>query len=118
VVSSALDAAARIIRERYPVDAWNIYVAQASDGDNLSSDRNRVMATMTSFLLPVSQYFAYLEVDDPPAQSWDGRQGASELWRTYEALMGSDVPLAMRRAKEASEIFGVFHELFARGGVS
>ncbi len=118
VVSSALEAAGRIIDERYPIDNWNIYVAQASDGDNLSSDRNRVLAAMNAKLLPACQYFAYLEVDDPPANSWEERPGSSELWRTYEALPGSVVPLAMRRANSATQIFGVFHELFSRSGVS
>jgi hypothetical protein len=114
VVSTALDAAARIIAERYPVDGWNIYIAQASDGDNMVSDRHRVVQTMTTLLLPACQYFAYLEVDDPPAPSaWEGRQGVSELWRTYTELLDPSLPLAMRRANGAAEIFGVFHDLFA-----
>jgi len=117
VVSSALVAADGIIAERYPVDSWNIYVAQASDGDNLSLDRDRVLAAMSAKLLPACQYFAYLEVGDPPDHSWEDRQGASELWKTYESLLAPTVPLAMRRANSANEIFGVFQELFARSGV-
>ncbi|HRZ24964.1 MAG TPA: YeaH/YhbH family protein, partial [Candidatus Contendobacter sp.] len=34
VVSSALQLTADIMRERYPISSWNLYVAQASDGDN------------------------------------------------------------------------------------
>ncbi|MTJ81379.1 MAG: YeaH/YhbH family protein [Telmatospirillum sp.] len=118
VVSSALETASRIMTERFPVDSWNIYIAQASDGDNLSSDANRVLAEMTNRLLPACQYFAYLEVGDPPSDNWEDRSGPSELWRTYESLLAETVPLAMRRANTASEIFGVFRELFARNGVS
>ncbi len=118
VVSSALDAAIRIMHERYPLDAWNIYVAQASDGDNLVSDRSRVSEAMTEFLLPACQYFAYLEVDDTPGDDHDHRHFASELWRAYEELLRPDVPLALRRATAAGQIFGVFRELFAREGVS
>jgi uncharacterized sporulation protein YeaH/YhbH (DUF444 family) len=118
LVSSALETAEKIIADRYPVDQWNIYIAQASDGDNLTSDRDRVLAAMNDGLLPACQYFAYLEVGDPAAGSWEGSQGASELWRTYETLRGSEVPLAMRRASSAGEIFGVFHELFSRGDVA
>ncbi|WP_142849321.1 YeaH/YhbH family protein [Telmatospirillum sp. J64-1] len=117
LVSSALDVAANIITERYPLDSWNIYIAQASDGDNMSSDRDRVIHAMTQKLLPACQYFAYLEVDDPPGDSWNERQGVTDLWRTYETLVQPGVPLAMRRASAASEIFGVFHELFARDNV-
>jgi hypothetical protein len=118
LVSSALETAAQIIAERFPVDQWNIYIAQASDGDNMSSDRNRVLTSMNESLLPASQYFAYLEVSDPVTHSWEESQSTSELWQTYESLLGPTVPLAMRRANSANQIFGVFHELFARVGVS
>ena len=38
VVSSALVLLEQIVRARYPVGDWNIYVAQASDGDNFGDD--------------------------------------------------------------------------------
>ncbi len=118
VVSSALQVAIDIIDERYPVDAWNIYIAQASDGDNLTSDRGRVIDAMSNRLLQACQYFAYLEVDDPPADVWEGRSSSSELWRTYQELQRPGTPLALRRATAAAQIFGVFHELFSRDAVS
>src|SRR5690606_20358501 len=34
VVSSALNLMSKIIQERFPTSEWNIYAAQASDGDN------------------------------------------------------------------------------------
>jgi hypothetical protein len=114
VVSSALTTADQIITERYPINSWNIYIAQASDGDNTVSDRRRVVEAMSEHLLPVCQYFAYLEVGDPPGDLADQDQDITELWRTYEELLKPGIPLAMRRAKMASEIFGVFHDLFAR----
>jgi uncharacterized sporulation protein YeaH/YhbH (DUF444 family) len=117
VVSTALEEAHRIIAERFPVDSWNIYIAQASDGDNMSSDREAVLTAMRARLLPACQYFAYLEVGDEP----DGESSAeftdSELWRTYQGLCGPAVPMAMRRAGSAGQIFSVFHDLFAREGV-
>lgn len=118
LVSSALEAASKIIAERYPVDSWNIYIAQASDGDNMSSDRDRVLSAMTGTLLPACQYFAYLEVSDPPSEDHGGFQDISDLWRTYQTLLGPEIPLAMRRANSAGEIFGVFHELFSRSGIN
>ncbi|HIJ62397.1 MAG TPA: YeaH/YhbH family protein [Rhodospirillaceae bacterium] len=114
VVSTALDEMNGIIARRYPPDSWNIYVAQASDGDNMASDRGRVETAMTENALPACQYFAYLEVDDPPRDSWDGRHFKSELWRTYEKLLLPGVPLALRRATSPGQIFGVLHDLFAR----
>src|SRR3954452_10059352 len=38
VVSTALEEMARIVAQRYRPEDWNIYAAQASDGDNTSSD--------------------------------------------------------------------------------
>ena len=41
VVSSALVLMEQVIRERYPPSEWNIYGAQASDGDNWHHDSGR-----------------------------------------------------------------------------
>lgn len=105
-VSSALQEAVRIIGERYPVADWNIYIAQASDGDNESGDNDRSTALMRDDLLPVSQYYAYLEVDEPHSDT-----PMSSLWKTYDAL---DPGPSMRRVTTRQEIYPVFRELFRR----
>ncbi len=38
IVSSAIKLMYEIVRERYPASDWNIYAAQASDGDNWADD--------------------------------------------------------------------------------
>src|SRR5665213_3659809 len=38
VVSTALEEMQRVVAERFSPDNWNIYAAQASDGDNTASD--------------------------------------------------------------------------------
>ena len=53
-VSSALQEALKIIEARYPVADWNIYIAQASDGDNENGDNDRATALMRDGLLPLS----------------------------------------------------------------
>ncbi len=62
VVSTALDEMRRVVAERYSPDSWNIYAAQASDGDNTASDNERTANLLTHHILPISQYYAYLEV--------------------------------------------------------
>ena len=52
LVSSALVEMKRIIAERYSPGDWNIYGAQASDGDNSSSDAERVRTLLQVGLLP------------------------------------------------------------------
>ncbi len=73
-VSSALALARDVVRERYPPNAWNIYVAQASDGDNDPRDNTAATTLLASELLPMVQYFAYLEISGlipvPADQHW------------------------------------------------
>ncbi|HNP34280.1 MAG TPA: YeaH/YhbH family protein [Woeseiaceae bacterium] len=108
VVSSALDLMHEIIRERYPTDSWNIYAAQASDGENWQDDSPKCRELLVKSLLPALQYFAYVEISAAEEQ---------ELWHAY-----SDIPeqfpdrFAMRRVQALTDIFPVFRELFERKG--
>lgn len=110
VVSTAFEEMLKVLATRYPRDQWNIYGAQASDGDNLSSDNARTAALLERKILPLCQYFAYLEV----GEEGDGLNLGSDLWRTYEQLNRSGHPIAMRKVNHRNEIFPVFRELFAR----
>jgi uncharacterized protein len=101
----------RIIAERFPPSDWNIYAAQASDGDNVSSDNATAVELLERAILPVSQYYAYIEVaEDAPEYV----ERESELWGAYRRLKDRVGTLAMRRVRSRTEIFPVFRELFAR----
>jgi uncharacterized sporulation protein YeaH/YhbH (DUF444 family) len=113
VVSTAIREMANIVATRYPPSDWNIYAAQASDGDNTSSDNETTAASLKSEVLPLCQYFAYIEVaGDEARPSSTGRR--SDLWRTYEELGETSAKFAMRRVTERREIYPVFRELFRR----
>jgi len=62
LVSSALQEMHDIVRSRFRPSDWNIYAAQASDGDNSTSDGEVAGRLLTEKVLPVSQFFAYLEI--------------------------------------------------------
>jgi uncharacterized sporulation protein YeaH/YhbH (DUF444 family) len=109
VVSTAFEEMLRVVHARYPKDQWNIYAAQASDGDNFSTDNGKVATLLKQHILPMCQYFAYIEVNDE-----GGRDLNTDLWRTYEHLVKSGSPIAMRKVSERNQIFPVFRELFAR----
>ena len=64
MVSTALEEMRRIIEERYPSREWNIYAAQASDGDNLASDSERCISLLNDGIMRLCQYFAYVEIID------------------------------------------------------
>ena len=114
LVSSALQAMHEIIRSRFRPADWNIYAAQASDGDNLSADGEVAGRILTEHILPVSQFFAYLEVGEAGGYSFE--MPDSSLWTQYERLRSSGAPLSMRKVHDRSEIFPVFHDLFQRRG--
>src|SRR3984957_5166999 len=114
LVSSALQAMHEIVRSRFRPADWNIYAAQASDGDNSSSDDAAVSRLLTEMILPVSQFFAYLEVSDAGGSTFDKLD--SSLWTLYQRLRTEGAPLSMRKVSDRGEIFPVFHDLFHRHG--
>ena len=114
LVSSALQAMHEIVRSRFRPSDWNIYAAQASDGDNSISDSDAVARILTESILPVSQFFAYLEVGEAGGYSF--RMPDSSLWTLYERLRSGGAQLSMRKVRDRSEIFPVFHDLFQRRG--
>ena len=67
---------------------------------------------LTDKILPVCQFFAYLEVGESGGSAFD--LSDSSLWTLYERLRNSGAPLSMRKVSERSEIFPVFHDLFQR----
>ncbi len=106
VVSSALELMKTIVHERYPTDSWNIYAAQASDGENWTDDSPKCRDILVKSLLPLVQYFAYVEISSGKEQ---------ELWQTYSELQELFAErFAMRRVKEPADIFPVFRDLFER----
>ena len=114
VVSTALEEMSRIARHRYPPSDWNIYAAQASDGDNTTGDNARTAALLANEILPLCQYYAYVEVGAEAAPTGAaGRE--SDLWRTYRLLPDAGPSFAMRKVRHRREIYPVFRELFRRG---
>ena len=110
VVSSALEEMVRIQRARYPADSWNVYAAQASDGDNYAGDTARTVSLMENDILPVVRHFAYIEVGASGAII----RGESDLWRGYAPVSGRAEHFAMRRVAERRDIYPVFRDLFGR----
>ena len=106
VVSSALNLMHEIVQARYASGAWNIYGAQASDGDNWQNDSPLCRELLENSLLALCQYFAYIEITDGPPQN---------LWQEYEKLQESHPGrFAMRHIAEVGDIYPVFRELFKR----
>jgi uncharacterized sporulation protein YeaH/YhbH (DUF444 family) len=107
VVSSALVLMEEIIRARYSPSEWNVYGAQASDGDNWHHDSGRCRELLEQKLLPLCRYYAYVQVAEEE----------QNLWTEYTQLLEAQPHFAMRKATEASQIYPVFRDLFKKEGV-
>lgn len=105
VVSSALEMVNKIIMERFPTTDWNIYVAQASDGDNWNADSPKCRDILVEKIMPYVQYYAYVEILPRHHQS---------LWRSYIAVKETFKNFAMRNITDIKDIYPVFRELFKR----
>jgi uncharacterized sporulation protein YeaH/YhbH (DUF444 family) len=115
LVSTALEEMQRVVSERFPPAEWNIYAAQASDGDNASGDSQKTAQLLIDNILPACQYYAYIEVGRDGEHGMPGfPRGPTDLWRTYEALVAAGAPMAMKKVRHRREIFPVFRELFQR----
>lgn len=109
VVSSALVLMDEIIKSRYSPSEWNIYGAQASDGDNWHHDSGRCRELLVDNLLPSCRYFAYVQVAEEEQNLWE------EYSRIQKSHSGA---FAMRKVTAASQIYPVFRELFKKEGVT
>ena len=105
VASSALALMHQIIQDRYSPNEWNIYGAQASDGDNWHQDSAKCRELLVEKLLPVSRYFAYIQVAEE----------SQNLWEEYALVREAHANFAMQKIVDASGIYPVFRELFKKG---
>ncbi len=104
VVSSALRLMQEIIKNRYPPEQWNIYGAQASDGDNWGEDSDVCRDILVDELLPNCQYFSYIEITNNEHQA---------LWNIYETIQQQyPESFALQHIRGVGDIYPVFRELF------
>ncbi len=108
IVSSAIELTQQIQEERYPADLWNIYCAQASDGDNWRDDSPKCVELIQE-IMPKLQYWFYTEITPREHQ---------ELWESYEGI-AKRYPdkFAMAQIKSRPDIYPVFREFFKKRGV-
>lgn len=115
VVSTALEEMHRVIEQRYPPTEWNIYAAQASDGDNFSADSERCIELLDGKLMRLCQYFAYVEIiDERESHIFGATENGTSLWRAYSVIEQKWPNFQTRRIAAPADIYPVFRQLFAR----
>jgi hypothetical protein len=108
LVLPALELAHRVIQKRFAGGEWNVYIAQASDGDCGQEDGHQSAGFVQSTLLPRVRYFAYIDI--PGAAGWFNRP--SDLWQSYESV--EDEAFARHQVRDRRDIWPVLRKLFAR----
>jgi uncharacterized sporulation protein YeaH/YhbH (DUF444 family) len=110
VISTALDEMLKVVKDRYSPADWNIYAAQASDGDNFHDDMPRCLRLLDRDVLPICQYFAYVETTHGERFS-DSHE--TPVWYGYSQVARRHKNFATRRVASPEDIYPVFHELFS-----
>ncbi|MDV6320594.1 YeaH/YhbH family protein [Chromohalobacter sp. HP20-39] len=106
IVSSALTLVDEIIAQRYSPTQWNLYVAQASDGDNWDDDSTICRDLLMSSLMAKLQYYTYVEITPHSHQA---------LWEEYERVQARHPErFAMQQIVEPGDIYPVFRKLFRK----
>ena len=115
VVSTALEKMLEVQKDRYPAAEWNIYVAQASDGFTQSGDAARCVEILNDEVMPISQYYAYIEIlDERELEVFSDADSGAELWRAYRNFAPKWPNFAQTRIARPQDIFPVFRELFSK----
>jgi len=105
VVVTALELMNKIIKQRYSKD-WNIYAAQASDGDVWNySDATDCAKLLTSDILNDVQYMIYIEIC---------RRSEGDLWQSYKKVSESRKNFEIGKINEVGEIWKVFQDFFKK----
>ncbi|MEX1034075.1 MAG: YeaH/YhbH family protein [Cellvibrionaceae bacterium] len=104
IVSSALKLMKEILNKRYPLSEWNVYGAQASDGDNWNDDSSICYDVLINDIMPKVQYYSYIEITPRDHQA---------LWEEYQSVQAAyPESFAMEHIVDVGDIYPVFRELF------
>jgi len=105
IVSSALKLMDKVVTEKYPENEWNIYAAQASDGDNWADDSPQCRELLLNKIMPKVRYYSYIEITTRAHQT---------LWREYEKVAEVFPQFALQHIRQVEDIYPVFRELFKK----
>lgn len=103
LVSPALELAHDIMKQRYD-SSWNVYICQASDGDNSQGD-DAPCVKLLNKILPAIQYYAYIQIGDDD-------NTLSQMFERDILYNHDNVDMAF--IDDAEDIFPVFRKLFEK----
>lgn len=105
--SPVVDLINKIINERYPLDLWNIYVAEASDGDN-DSDDNITTKDILDVLIPKCQYYIYIETT---VYNGNWAPSSRKMWESMDDKFENFCQVVISKEEE---VLPVFRQIFMK----
>ncbi len=116
-VSPALHLIDTIIKKDYDPTVYNIYVAQASDGDNFTVDNGDLLEAIEHVVLPQVQYFAYIEIkcQDPEYLAYRAEWSAETVYDLYRPVSERNHKLNCRIVNGPEDVYPALKDLFKKG---
>lgn len=110
-MSSGLQLAKDIVDTRIDLSTTNVYISQASDGDNWSGDEE-LSASLLEELLARVQYFAYIQTEELRRREIKEKYEIADLLTMYKDLESTHRNLRAEHVSEESEVYPVLRSLF------
>jgi uncharacterized sporulation protein YeaH/YhbH (DUF444 family) len=107
VISSGYEKIKEVMNTRYNPETWNVYIAQASDGDNFEYDNELMTDLLVNKILPNVQYMAYINIGERG-------YGNTEFLDILDKIASSSVNFKSKIVTSNKDIFEVFRSLFKR----
>lgn len=111
VVSAGLQKVKEIIDERINLNEDNVYIAQASDGDNWPGDEKTSNALVEELLSKV-QYFAYIQTEEPYRLRHKQKYGIEDLMTQYNEIASKHKNFQTRHVTNEADVYPVLRSLF------
>jgi len=110
VTSCAFETVIDIIKDRYPVNDWNIYISHASDGDNFYSDNVKLLKMLDEELFPIIQHYSYIQVKSEHEFKTTGN-----LYDVFNSKLNGNVDnFIAKEIKRTKDIYPIFREIFKK----
>lgn len=116
ILSPTMEKIDEIIKERYVNQNYNIYVAQASDGDNWGNDNDKFYELLRNTVLPQLQYYVYIETPNPHYASSEVQYGTPFYKGLVEKFVkvksAAEAKVSAKIVVRQGDIWKAFYSLF------
>jgi hypothetical protein len=106
-ISSAYRVCMQVLQEQFPVDDWNIYVFQFSDGDNWGEDNGQAMEMLKNGILPSCNLYCYGQVESP--------YGSGEYIRALQSAIEDDERVVLAEIEDREAIYDSIQMFLGKG---